>query len=88
MGTDGFRPSPDEPDGRSATTTAVGTVADETVGALTDSSGGTAATTLADIAPAADMDDTTASLAAAIEALRVTQTALLTELRAQGTIAT
>jgi len=87
MGTDGFRPGPNEPVSREATRLDPVAVANPVV-ALVDSSGGTAAGTLADIAPAADMDDTTASLAASIESNRAQLAALLTELRAQGVIAT
>jgi len=90
MGTDGLRPSPFEPDGRTATTSAVGTVADP-AGALTDSSGGTASDTLAAITGSyveATIENTVASLAAKIESNRAQLAALLAELRAGGTIAT
>jgi len=91
MATANLRPSPFEPAGRTATSGEVNTVADPTVGALTDSSGGTASTTLAAITGSyveATIENTVASLAAAREADRVALVALLAELRAQGVIAT
>lgn len=86
MATAGLRPSPDELAVRT-----IGAIIADPTGALTDSTTGTAATTLIDLNSTfsdTELQNAIASLANSIESNRATLVLILAELRTQNVILT